>query len=102
MVEPVKWVEKSKKEFEARRQIFPVFNQRNIPAWVAHSVVVLMQQHWYGKTGKVINFSPRFLDIISWTSNLGLNDGRDGMLVMELACNIGCCTEDLLTNDTTL
>ena len=64
MTEPVKWVEKSKKELEARQRIFPVFNQRNIPACVAHSVVYMMQQHWYAKTGKVINFSLKPFRII--------------------------------------
>lgn len=61
-----------------------------------------MQIEWYRRTGKIINFSPRFLDIVSWTDGLGLNDGRDPDVVMELATTIGCCTEDLLPNDTTL
>ncbi len=83
-------------------QNLTIFNQRDIPACAAHAVVTMMQMQWYKKTGKMINFSPRFLDIMSWTSNLGLNDGRDGALVMNLATTIGCCTEDLLPNDTTL
>ena len=78
------------------------FNQRHIPACVAHATATQMQVEWYRRTGKVINFSPRFLDIISWTDNLGINDGRDPNVVMELSARVGCCTEDLLPNDTTL
>jgi len=78
------------------------FNQRHIPACVAHTTATMMQVEWYRRTGKIINFSPRFLDIISWTDNLDLNDGRDPDIVMNLATTVGCCTEDLLPNDTTL
>lgn len=78
------------------------FNQRKIPACVAHTTVTMMQHAWYQKTGKIINFSPRFLDIISWTDDLGINDGRYPDTVMDLAVKVGCCTEDLLPNDTTL
>lgn len=78
------------------------FNQRNIPACVAHTTVTMMQHAWYKKTGKIINLSPRFLDIISWTDGLGVNDGRYPNTVMDLAVKVGCCTEDLLPNDTTL
>ena len=79
-----------------------VFNQRNIPACVAHTTATMMQIEWYRRTGKIINFSPRFLDILSWTDNLSINDGRDPDVVMSLATTVGCCTEDLLPNDTTL
>ena len=78
------------------------FNQRHIPACVAHTTVSMMQIERYRRTGKIINFSPRFLDIISWTDDLGVNDGRVPSVVMELATRIGCCTENLLPNDTTL
>lgn len=79
-----------------------VFNQRNIPACVAHTTVTMMQIEWYRRTGKIINFSPRFLDVLSWTDDLSINDGRDPDVVMNLATTVGCCTEDLLPNDTTL
>jgi hypothetical protein len=80
----------------------PVFNQRKIPACAAHATVTMMQIHWYQHTGEMINFSPRFLDILSWTPDLDLYDGRDMSVVMNLAVQVGCCTEDLLLNDTTL
>ncbi|MBU6231238.1 MAG: hypothetical protein KGI50_05760 [Patescibacteria group bacterium] len=79
-----------------------VFNQRKIPACAAHSIVTMMQIQWYRHTGEIINFSPRFLDILSWTPDLDLYDGRDMGVVMDLATRVGCCTEDLLPNDTTL
>lgn len=79
-----------------------VFNQRNIPACVSHATVTMMQIEWYRRTGKIVNFSPRFLDILSWTDDLNLNDGRDPNVVMNLSIKVGCCTEDLLPNDTTL
>jgi len=80
----------------------PILNQGNIPACVAHAIVSMMQTHWYGKTGKIIPFSSRFLDILSWTDDLEVSDGRDPELVMKLACDVGCCTEALLPNDTAL
>jgi hypothetical protein len=80
----------------------PVFNQRKIPACVAHATVTMMQIQWYQHTGKMINFSPRFLDILSWTPDLDLYAGRDMSVVMNLAAQVGCCTEDLLPNDTAL
>jgi len=61
-----------------------------------------MRYFWLAKTGKIIQFSPRFLDILSWTEDLDLNDGRDPDVVLELARMVGCCTEALLPNDTTL
>src|SRR3989344_4700902 len=82
--------------------MLPVFDQRQIPACVAHAVVTMMQLYWYRKIGKIIPFSPRFLDILSWTHGLGINDGRDPRVVMELAYRVGCCTEALLLNDTSL
>lgn len=95
---PINWSEN-------RDQIMsnlPVFNQRKIPACAAHATVTMMQIQWYQHTGKMINFSPRFLDILSWTADLDLYDGRDMGVVMNLATQVGCCTEDLLPNDTTL
>jgi|SRR3989338_5212873 len=94
----VKWIEKSPKDWTR----WPVFDQGNIPSCVAHAVVKTMQIVWHKKTGKIISFSPRFLDILSWTDDLDIDDGRDPKLVFELAITIGCCTEDLLSNDTTL
>lgn len=88
--------------FEHDISMLTCFNQREIPACVAHATVSQMQWHWYQKIGRVINFSPRFLDIMSWTDGLGLHGGRDPNVVMDLSYKIGCCTEDLLPNDTTL
>src|SRR5688572_23273968 len=84
------------------RPLMPVLNQRHVPACAAHATVTSMQYAWHARTGKIIPFSPRFLDILSWTEDLDLHDGRDPELVMNLALTVGCCTERLLPNDTTL
>jgi len=78
------------------------FNQRYIPACVAHTTATMMKIEWYRRTGKIINFSPRFLDIISWTDGLPIDAGRNPNVVMELSIRVGCCTEKLLPNDSTL
>lgn len=80
----------------------PLFNQRKIPACLAHSFVSMIQYSMYGETGKVVNLSPRFLDILSGSEELDINDGRSFELMAEIMSTIGCCTEDLLPNDTTL
>jgi hypothetical protein len=81
---------------------FSKFNQRKIPACTAHAFVILMQRSWYKTTGEIINFSPRFLDILSCIDDRKINEGRDMRVIAEIASTIGCCTEDLLPNDTTL
>ncbi len=96
--EPVPWS-------EVWQDVMPQltrFHQRHIPACVAHATVSIMQAEWYRRIGRIINFSPRFLDIISWTDNLNINDGRDPDIVMRLSTTVGCCTENLLPNDTTI
>lgn len=89
-------------EIPEDQSIFPIFDQKQTPTCVAHAVVSSMQKVWYKKLGKIITFSPRFIDILSWTDNLGVNDGRYGPTVLELFCKIGCCTEILLPNYTSL
>lgn len=81
---------------------FGVFDQNQIPACVSHAVAKLMTLWWFQKTGETVEFSPHFLDILSWEPGLGLNDGRRPTTVMKVAKNIGCCTTALLPNDTTI
>src|ERR1035437_2725110 len=88
--------------FMTDTSMLPVVMQNQIPACVPHAVVNLMKLYWFKKTGKVIDFSPRFLDILSFTPDLNLNSGRDPRLVIKLANQIGCCTTATLPNDTTL
>lgn len=79
-------------------------DQNLIPACVAHSVVYLIRRYWFNRTGRWINLSPRFLDILAKRFD-GLDRASDGTwprLVMKLATTVGCVTEDVLANDTTL
>lgn len=86
----------------------PVMMQNQEPACVSHSIALLMKLYWYRKTGQVIDFSPRFLDILVKRFD-GLGDPADRAvqgtyprLVMWLALNFGCATNATLPNDTTL
>ena len=88
--------------FMTDTSMLPVLMQNQIPACVSHAVVNLMKLYWYKKSGKVIDFSPRFLDILSYTPDLTITSGRDPRLVIKLANQIGCCTTATLPNDTTL
>lgn len=81
---------------------FGIWDQNQIPACVSHAIAKLMQLWWFSKTGEFVEFSPRFLDILSWESFENLNDGRVPSTVMKIAKNVGCCTTKLLPNDTTL
>ena len=78
----------------------PVMDQNKIPACVSHSVVDVMKLYWFKKTGKWIDFSPRFLDILSAEDWIPLDGGRVPRTVFKLAATVGCCTTALLPNDT--
>jgi len=79
-----------------------VMDQRKIPSCVSHSVVKIMKLYWFRKTGKWVNFSARFLDIMSDEAWIPADGGRDPRNVMKMAATVGCCTEALLPNDTFL
>lgn len=81
--------------------MFPVLMQAQIPACVSHAFVRLMQIYWYKKTGKIIDFSPRFLHAIT-SPGMGDADGRDPRVVGGTLVSIGCCTTATLPNDTSL
>jgi hypothetical protein len=87
--------------YKTDTSMFPVWMQHNEPSCVSHSIARLMQIYWYKKTGKIINFSPRFLHAYT-APGMATTDGRDPRIIAKTACNIGCCTEELLPNDTTL
>lgn len=82
--------------------------QAQEPACVSHSVVMLLKLYWYRKTGKVVDFSPRFLDTLVKRFD-GLGDPADRAvqgtyprMVFMLAVEYGCATNATLPNDTTL
>lgn len=87
--------------YKTDTSMFPVLDQFQIPACVSHTFARLMQIYWYKKTGKIINFSPRFLH--AYTSpGMAPSDGRDPRVVAKACVTVGCCTTDLLPNDTQL
>jgi len=85
-------------------ELGPVQNQVNEPACVSFSMVELLKLYWFNKTGKWIDFSPRFLDIL-----VKRYDGQDRAtagtypsMVIKLMAKYGCATTATLPNDTSL
>lgn len=83
-----------------------ILYQRLIPACVSHAVAEAMKLWWYLKTGQIVNFSPRFLDVmyqrimnIDPATDTG---GRMPQVVLKIAQTYGCATEATIVNDTTL
>lgn len=90
--------------YTTNTSMFPVLMQAQIPACVSHAWVRLLQIYWYKKTGKVINFSPRFLHAYT-APGMADSDGRDPRVVgnaLLINGGVGCCTEATLPNDTSL
>lgn len=77
-------------------------DQNQIPACVSHSIVDLIKLYWFNQTGKWIDFSPRFLDILSMESWMAIDAGRRPRVVLKVAANQGCCTTATLPNNTLL
>ncbi len=82
----------------------PVLMQAKEPACVSHSVALMLKLYFYRKTGVVHNFSPRFLDTLvkRFDGQDRATGGTFPRLVMKMAVQYGCATEDALPNDTTL
>lgn len=78
----------------------PVLDQNKIPACVSHAAVTLLQAYWYAKTGVVVPFSPRFLDIRTNRTQFGLNDGRYPRDAMRIMAKEGCATTKTVPSDT--
>lgn len=90
-------------QYETDISMLPILMQAQTPSCVSHAIVNCMKLYWYKKTGKLIDFSPRFLHVYTYASSgQPLTGGRDPRAVMLAATNIGCCTEALLPNDTSL
>ena len=81
--------------------MFPVLMQGQRPSCVSHAWVRLLQLYWWKKTGRVIDFSPRFLHAYT-AGGMADSDGRDPRVIGQVLTNIGCCTNALLPNDITL
>lgn len=80
----------------------PSLYQAGIPACVSHVWALMMKLYWFRKTGKVIDFSPRFLDILSAEPDIPLDGGRRPRTVCKVSVKQGCATTATLPNDVTL
>lgn len=76
--------------------------QRKIPACVSHSIVDLLKLYWFVKTGKWIDFSPRFLDVLSAEPDIPLDGGRRPRTVLKMLVQYGCATNKTYPNTTEL
>lgn len=79
---------------------FKVLDQNKTPACVSHAWALCMMYWWYKKTGEIVEFSPRFLDILSSEDWIPIDGGRVPRTVCKISANIGCCTTAMLPNDT--
>jgi hypothetical protein len=77
-----------------------VMDQNKIPACVSHSIVYLLRLYWYRKLGRWIDFSPRFIDILSDESWIPFDGGRVPRTGLKVAMKYGCATTATLPNDT--
>ncbi len=71
-------------------QLGPVMMQAKIPACVSFDIVDMMKLYWFRKTGKWVDFSPRFLDILSNEPDIPLDGGRRPRTVLKVAVSKGC------------
>jgi len=77
-----------------------VLDQNKINACVSHAWVLVMKYWWWKKTGELVDFSPRFLDILSSETWIPVDGGRVPRTVCKMSALYGCCTTKLLPNDT--
>src|SRR3990167_5922419 len=77
-----------------------VMDQNKVPACVSFAWAIMMKLFWYSQTGEVVNFSPRFLDILSDEDWIPIDGGRVPRTVSKIAAKYGCCTTAMLPNDT--
>lgn len=79
-----------------------VLMQDQTPSCVSHSVVKLIALWWFREHGEWVDFSPRFLDILSAEPQIPLDGGRVPRTVLRIAANYGCATTATLSNNTLL
>ena len=74
------------------------------PSCVSHSVADALKLYWFRKTGKWIDFSPRFLDILvkRYDGQDRATGGTYPRMMFKLAVQYGCATTATLPNDTSL
>lgn len=82
---------------------FPHLMQSKEPACVNHWLADAMKLHWFKKIGKVINFSPRFGDVLCKKyDGQPIDGGTYPRLALKLATQFGMATEATVPNDTSL
>ena len=83
---------------------YPVLMQNLTPSCVAHSLALLVQDYFFKKTGKIIHFSPRWLDALMKTvDGQGMaTGGAIPQLGLKLLAKYGCATESTCPNNTLL
>lgn len=77
-----------------------VLDQNKDPACVSHAWALVMKYYWWKETGQIIDFSPRYLDIMSNEDWIPADGGRVPRTVAKVSAKHGCCTTALLPNDT--
>lgn len=87
--------------YKTDTSMFPVSMQGQRSSCVSHAWVRLLQIYWYKRTGKIIDFSPRFLHAFT-APGMADSDGRDPRVVGNVLVSNGCCTTAVLPNDVTL
>ncbi len=80
----------------------PVMMQGHQPACVSFAWVMVMKLYWYAKTGKVIDFEPRFLHANTAYPGGTPEDGRAPRDVAKASVTLGCCTTATLNGDVTM
>lgn len=75
----------------------PVYDQMQQLSCVSNTIALELTLYWYRKTGKIIPFSPRFLDIMAKRFD-GLGDkrltaGTWARIVLKVAAKYGCATQ---------
>lgn len=81
----------------------PVLMQALIPACVAHQIATMLTDFFYKKTGNVIHFSARFIDVLMKQYDGQPIDGGASMyLGLKLVARFGCATTATVPNDTSL
>lgn len=89
-------------QFTADYSKLGVFDQQQQLACMNNTVAMILKRYWFLRTGKIIDFSPRFGDIMCKRFD-GLNpatDGAYGRMAFRIAAKYGCATTKTLPNVT--
>lgn len=86
--------------FQTKIDQLKVLDQNQIPSCVSHAFAVVMMYWWWKTHNEIVEFSPRFLDILSSQPWIALDGGRVPRDVCKVAAQYGCATVKTLPNDT--